>query len=218
MPISEENRPITKAIARFTQLFFGSWSLITSVFGIAMFTDTASAMMPKMNSRPSPSMTFDRPPPRSAPTATAGPHSFSRPISTAPRLLWARIEEIEVGMIVTSDVATAIGMAIAGSKCSVVMIQNSTGTMTMPPPTPSSPARIPATTPVAISPTTSWIRRAVVYPSIVMTAFSQASPGRRRRPGRNAGGPRRGEASAVRRKSRDRRPMTVGDRRVGPKA
>ena len=93
--------------------------------------------------------------PISTPTNTAGPHDFNSSMSTAPRRWWARAETIDVGMIVASDVPTAMCMRTDGSMSSSENRWYSTGTMTMPPPTPNSPARMPATTPVASSATES---------------------------------------------------------------
>ncbi|MNT94288.1 hypothetical protein D3C72_2359360 [compost metagenome] len=54
-----------------------------------------------------------------------------------------------VGMIVASEVATATCIRTEGSTPIDVSTRSSTGTMTMPPPTPSMPAITPPTAPVS---------------------------------------------------------------------
>ena len=51
--------------------------------------------------------------------------------------------------MVASDVAVAINMADSGETPKPLNKKNNTGTMTMPPPTPNNPAKIPAKMPVA---------------------------------------------------------------------
>src|SRR3954465_13686244 len=60
------------------------------------------------------------------------------------------MDEILVGTIVNSEVAVATNMAVAGLTPAACNTKYNTGTMTMPPPTPSKPARIPAKAPVII--------------------------------------------------------------------
>ena len=64
-----------------------------------------------------------------------------------------RIDEIDVGTMVASDVAVAIIMADSGLTPKPCSKKYSTGTITIPPPTPKSPAKIPAKIPVAIKAT-----------------------------------------------------------------
>ena len=58
-----------------------------------------------------------------------------------------RAELIEVGMIAASDVATATCMRYSSGTPAKRSEYSSTGTVTMPPPTPSNPATNPANTP-----------------------------------------------------------------------
>jgi len=87
--------------------------------------------------------------PRITPTRMNGPHCFSRSTSTAPLRQWLRVELTEVAMMVAKDVPTATCMRTASSRPMVVNRWNSTGTMTMPPPTPSNPAARPPAAPAA---------------------------------------------------------------------
>ena len=59
------------------------------------------------------------------------------------------MELTDVGTMVAKEVAVAISMADSGDTPKLWKRKKSTGTMTIPPPTPSRPARIPAKTPVA---------------------------------------------------------------------
>ena len=61
---------------------------------------------------------------------------------------------MDVGTIVARDVATAICIDNIGSILKKGANQNSTGTMTIPPPTPNSPAKTPAAAPVNNNSTT----------------------------------------------------------------
>jgi len=67
--------------------------------------------------------------------------------STAPRWWWARTEEIEVKMMVASDVPIARCMMADSAICWWWKIQANAGTMINPPPTPSKPAMTPANAP-----------------------------------------------------------------------
>lgn len=65
------------------------------------------------------------------------------------RFAWCDLADItDVGMIVASDVPTAKCMRMAGSTSKKEKMWKRTGTMTIPPPTPSRPAINPAITPV----------------------------------------------------------------------
>ena len=57
---------------------------------------------------------------------------------------------MEVGTIVASDVVVATTIAVSGDTPKFWNRKNKTGTMTMPPPTPNSPAKVPAKAPTAI--------------------------------------------------------------------
>ena len=67
--------------------------------------------------------------------------------STAPRRECASALETEVNMMLPSEVASASSMMLSGAKPARPKANTSMGTMTMPPPTPSSPANSPATIP-----------------------------------------------------------------------
>src|SRR5699024_4455845 len=71
----------------------------------------------------------------------------SSAVSTEPRFMWARVDVVAVTTIVDSDVPTAKCMLTALSTPISVNSVYKTGTMTMPPPTPSKPASIPVKTP-----------------------------------------------------------------------
>ena len=58
-----------------------------------------------------------------------------------------------MGMIVAREVAVATSIADSGDTPKLWKRKKSTGTMTIPPPTPSNPARIPAKIPVTTKPT-----------------------------------------------------------------
>src|SRR5262245_56276982 len=77
----------------------------------------------------------------------AMPQLFASCQSTAPREWCVRAELIEVGMMAASDVATATCMRYSSGTPTKRSEYSSTGTVTMPPPTPSIPAAKPATTP-----------------------------------------------------------------------
>ena len=62
------------------------------------------------------------------------------------------MELIEVGIIVARDVAVATSIADSADVPKLWNKKNNTGTMTMPPPTPNKPAKMPAKTPVAANP------------------------------------------------------------------
>jgi hypothetical protein len=66
---------------------------------------------------------------------------------TAPRLWWARTLEMDVKMMVAMEVAIAILTARSGPtpRADMMMVMN--GTISMPPPMPSSPARKPVPMP-----------------------------------------------------------------------
>ena len=51
--------------------------------------------------------------------------------------------------MVASEVAVATSIAVSGDTPKLWNKKNNTGTMTIPPPTPNKPAKIPANTPVA---------------------------------------------------------------------
>ena len=87
--------------------------------------------------------------PSNAPSSTKIAQRLTIAKSTAPRRWWARADEMDVGMMVASDVATAMCMRIAGSTPTNPSAVSSTGTITMPPPIPNNPASTPATAPVA---------------------------------------------------------------------
>ena len=70
-------------------------------------------------------------------------------MSIAPFARCLRAETMEVGTMVASEVPTASFIWTASGMPKSGKTLNSTGTMTMPPPTPSSPARVPETRPVA---------------------------------------------------------------------
>jgi len=63
--------------------------------------------------------------------------------------LWERIELIDVGTMVANEVAVATSIADSGDTPKLWNKKNSTGTITIPPPTPNKPAKTPANTPVA---------------------------------------------------------------------
>src|SRR6187397_311602 len=69
--------------------------------------------------------------------------------STAPRAWCVRAELIDVGMMAASEVATATCMRYSSGTPAKRSENSSTGTVTMPPPTPSRPAANPAMTPDA---------------------------------------------------------------------
>ena len=71
--------------------------------------------------------------------------------STAPRRWWARTEESDVKQIVASDVATAIFKTCSCGKLCDVRMKVTKGTISMPPPMPSSPAKKPVQRPSAAS-------------------------------------------------------------------
>ena len=56
-----------------------------------------------------------------------------------------------MGIIVARDVAVATTIAVSEDIPKLWNRKNKTGTITIPPPTPSRPARVPANIPVAIS-------------------------------------------------------------------
>ena len=86
-------------------------------------------------------------PPTKVPTRMPGVMLRKMSQCTAPRALWARALEMEVIMMLASEVPRAICWTYSGGTPCPGKIATSMGTMTMPPPTPSSPARTPATAP-----------------------------------------------------------------------
>ena len=112
------------------------------------------------------------------PTNTGGA-SFSRiPRSTEPRLAWARAEVIEVGMMVAKEVPTAKCMRTLGSIPSRPKISNNTGTITMPPPTPSKPDMMPPTAPAADKAITALTKNDVssIKPPLKQRQMDQVCP------------------------------------------
>ena len=87
-----------------------------------------------------------RPPPK-VPTRMPGVMALKMSQCTAPRLLWARALEMEVIMMLASEVPRAICCTYWGGTPTVGKMASIMGTSTRPPPTPRSPARIPATAP-----------------------------------------------------------------------
>ena len=67
--------------------------------------------------------------------------------STLRSRLCAIVLEKDVNMMLVMDVPSARSMSVSCGKCSQLNAKTSMGTMTMPPPTPSSPARMPARAP-----------------------------------------------------------------------
>ena len=61
--------------------------------------------------------------------------------------LWASELEIDVNMMLPIEVPRAMSMSTSGGKFCQPNAKTSMGTMTMPPPTPRSPARTPAIAP-----------------------------------------------------------------------
>ena len=106
------------------------------------------ATIPKSVVRYRPSTFVTNQLPNSTPTNINAPHCFKSAASTLPFLRCERIELIDVGTIVASDVAVAMYIALCGLTPKDWKRKNNTGTITMPPPTPSSPASKPANIPV----------------------------------------------------------------------
>ena len=117
----------------------------------AMFSATNKATVAKIAVRTWPLNKPESTVPSKTPTMTGGISLPSSSRFRLPRLRWARADMIDVGMMVANEVPTATCMRTDSSMPSSVNRWYSTGTMTMPPPTPSRPARMPATTPVASS-------------------------------------------------------------------
>src|SRR5712671_826037 len=88
--------------------------------------------------------------------ATAG-NAHDRIIAgmTRPFARWAQYDRTVVGTMMASDVPTQSCMRTSSGTPKMRKISNNTGTTTMPPPIPNSPARIPVTTPAAITATAS---------------------------------------------------------------
>ena len=80
---------------------------------------------------------------------------------TAPRAWCERAELMDVGMMAASEVATAMCMRHSSGTPANRRKYSSTGTVTMPPPTPSSPATNPATTPETARMATSGSRSSI---------------------------------------------------------
>jgi hypothetical protein len=93
--------------------------------------------------------------PSAAPSTTATPQLLASSQSTAPRAWWLRAELMDVGMMAASEVATATCMRYSSGTPAKRRAYSSTGTVTMPPPTPSMPATKPASTPDTASTATS---------------------------------------------------------------
>ena len=87
--------------------------------------------------------------PASAPASMPGLQARTVAQSIAPRAAWARDEEMAVGMMVASEVATAMCIDQCAVTPELRSTVSRTGTNTMPPPTPSRPASTPAKSAVA---------------------------------------------------------------------
>ena len=85
------------------------------------------------------------------PSTMPGANEAATDHSTAPRAWCARTEEMEVMQMVASDVATAILITCSAGACLASSSQAMAGTMIMPPPMPSNPAKNPVTMPKAAS-------------------------------------------------------------------
>ena len=147
IPIIDENVPMTAAMRlpiqpRGTRLVRRRWSS-----GRNIFTATSAAITPKTPVNSGPAALAASRLPSSPPASIPGAQAFTSDQSTAPRAWWARDEEIAVGTMTASDVATATCMHHSGGTPLKRRLYSRTGTSTMPPPTPSSPATTPATMP-----------------------------------------------------------------------
>jgi uncharacterized membrane protein YfcA len=88
------------------------------------------------------------------PTTMPGAKPRTMSQRTAPLRWCARTLEMDVKTMVAMDVAMAILTAISGAAPRALMISVRKGTITMPPPIPSRPAKKPDTTPKATSSST----------------------------------------------------------------
>ena len=104
--------------------------------------------------------------PATAPASRKNAQRRASPTSTESRAWCARADETEVGMMVASEVATAMCMRIAGSMPANPSAASSTGTMTMPPPMPNRPASTPATQPVRSIAVPSSTRSCIRTPAV----------------------------------------------------
>ena len=85
--------------------------------------------------------------PQNVPATMPGAMDRTTPQLTFLLRLWARELEMEVNTMLPIEVPRAMSMMRScGTPCHL-NAKTSIGTMTMPPPTPSSPARTPATAP-----------------------------------------------------------------------
>jgi hypothetical protein len=95
------------------------------------------------------------------PNTMPGAKPLTKSHRTAPRLWWARTLETEVKMMVAIDVAMAILTARSAStpRCESMKVMK--GTITMPPPMPSRPAKKPVQIPSVASSRISWGWRSI---------------------------------------------------------
>ena len=89
------------------------------------------------------------------PTTMPGARRLTMSQRTAPRLWCARTLERDVKMIVAMDVAMAIFTDRSGETPRLARMMVMNGTISMPPPMPSRPARKPVPTPSTASSTIS---------------------------------------------------------------
>lgn len=152
MPTMELKKPMDVPIIDCPNLPGSCWNNADLPVLSNMFRAERVAIIPNRTVSQVPSTFVTSKLPASTPLRINGDQRLSRSKLTLPFLWCDRMELRDVGTMVASDVAVATSMAVSADTPKLWNKKNSTGTMTMPPPTPSKPARIPAKIPVAISP------------------------------------------------------------------
>lgn len=149
MPIIELKRPMHEPIIDCPALLGSCLNIDDLPVLNNMFRADKLATNPNRTVNQVPSTLVTNKLPTRTPMRINGAQLFSKRKSTLPLFVCERMELIDVGTIVAREVAVATSMADSGDAPKLWKRKNNTGTMTIPPPTPSNPARIPAKIPVA---------------------------------------------------------------------
>ena len=148
IPTIELKKPIEIPIRHWPALWGNSLKRAALPVLKSILSEAKVAMTPNkiVNHLPSTLVTIQLP--AKTPRKIKPAQRLRREKSTFPFFLCERMELREVGIIVAREVAVAIDIAESAETPKLWKRKNKTGTITIPPPTPNSPASIPAKTPV----------------------------------------------------------------------
>jgi hypothetical protein len=174
MPIIEDTAPMLAGISAPAAPAGGPWRSTTRSSGSSILSPEASATTPNTIASTRPSSREATNAPASAPITTGTDQRRTMSRSIEPRRACEREDDSAVGTIVAIEVATAMCRATEPGTPAAASAKSSAGTMTMPPPTPSSPASNP---PMAPAPTrAASIGNQSAYASINPAASVKTTP------------------------------------------